>query len=111
MPEVSIPVGKGSVLVKKNISREAAKGRCVVLRSTSRSGPCKDDMCQIIRGVMISIELLQEEDDNLSIFAGDGIFLAIEKSIASSIDKGRQSVTVGIGLSGKPFIKGLNYAD
>ncbi len=111
MPEVVIPVGKGNVLVKRNISKEAAKGKYVVLRSTSRSGPCKDDLCQVIRGVRISIEVPGEGEDNLSIFAGEGVFLAIDKAIAGSIDKGRQEVTVGLSLTGKPYIKGLNYAD
>lgn len=111
MPETTIPVGKGSILVRKSISREAARGRYVVLRSTSRSGPCNDNLCQIIRGVRISVELLQEEDESLSIFIGDGIFLAIERSIVESIDRGRQNVTVGIGITGRPYIKGLNYSD
>lgn len=106
-----IPVGKGSVHVKKNVSREAVRGRYVVLRSTSRSGPCKDDMCQIIKGVRISIEIPGAEEDNLSVFAGEGIFVAIDKSIVRSIDRGRQTVYVGLGMTGKPFVKGLNYAD
>ncbi|AKA48685.1 hypothetical protein IX51_05765 [uncultured archaeon] len=111
MSEVVIPVGKGRVRIKKNVSKEAVKGKYVVMRSTARTGPCNDDLCQIIRGVKISLEVPGEDEDELSIFAGEGLFLAIDKSIVNSIDKGRQDITVGLGLTGRPYIKGLNYAD
>lgn len=111
MADVVIPIGKGKLHIKKNVSSQAVKGKYVVLRSTSRSGPCNDNLCQIIRGVRISIELPGEDEDNLSIFAGEGIFVAIDSSIVSSIDKGRQVIKIGLGLTGKPFVKGLNYAD
>lgn len=111
MSDVVIPIGKGRARIRKSVSGEAAKGKYVVLRPTSRSGPCTDDLCQIIRDVKISVEVPGEDEDNLSIFAGEGIFLAIDKTIVNSIDKGRQEVTVGIGLTGRPYIKGLNYTD
>lgn len=110
MSDVEIPIGMGKVKVRKNISAAASRGKFVVLRTTSRAGPCNDNMCQVIRGVRISIEL-PEDDDNLSVFAGGGFFVAMDKEIARSIDKGRQEVTVGMGISGKPYVKGLNYAD
>lgn len=111
MPQTTIPIGKGSISLKGGISAEAARGRYVVLRVSTRSGPCNDNMCQIIRGVKVSIEVPAEDEDNLSIYAGEGIFVAIDKGIAGSIDKNRQEVTVGIGLTGKLYVKGLNYSD
>ncbi len=111
MPPVTIPVGKGCITIKGGISREAARGRYVVLRSSARSGPCNDQLCQIIRGVKVSIEVPEEDEDNLSIFAGEGIFVAVDSGIVRSIDKGRQQVTVGMGITGKLYIKGLNYSD
>lgn len=111
MAEVVIPVGKGKVHVKKNLTPEAVKGKYLVLRSTSRPGPCNDDMCQLIKGVLVSVEVPAEEEDNLSIFAGEGIFVAIDKEIVRSIDRGRQEVTVGMGITGKPYVKGLNYTE
>lgn len=111
MPDVVIPIGKGKARVRKNVSGEAARGKYIVLRTASRTGPCNDDLCQIIRDVKVSIEVPGEDEDSLSIFAGEGIFLAIDKPIVNSIDKGRQEVIIGIGLTGKPYIKGLNYTD
>ncbi len=111
IPRTSIPIGKGNVTVNANLSKQAGRGKYVVLRSSLRAGPCKDRLCQIIRGVKISVEVPSEDEDNLAIFAGEGIFLAIDKDIAKSIDKGRQEVSVGFGLAGKLYVKGLNYSD
>ena len=108
MKNVTIPVGNGRIILDKSAIREAAQGKYIVLRAITESGPCQDGMCQLIRDLSITFEEPFSSEDFL-LFAGEGVFVAMEESVYKSINKGRESVRLSANIFGKISAKGFAY--
>ena len=52
---------------------------------------------------------IANDDENLRIFADDGIFLGIDQNIFASVDRGREEVIIKKSLSGKLIAQGLVF--
>lgn len=110
MADITIPVGNGVVIIDMSLKKELFQGKYIVMRSVGESGPCQDGMCQIIRDLKISLEI-PVEDDSLLVFAGEGVFLAMDKSVYRSIDKGRERIKVYKNILGNLAVKGFVYTE
>lgn len=102
-----IPVGKGQVIIDRSMNEYAGKGYYVVIRIESSQGPCNDVDCQKIMTPVA--EVTQLPDSSFKIFAGEGIFLALEPPVFTQIDRDRQKVTVKKSMLGKITVKGLTF--
>lgn len=108
MNTVTIPVGNGKVIVEKGVLKEVSKGKYIVLTAISETGPCQDGMCQLIRDVSVSFEE-PFDDDRFLLFAGEGVFVAMEEPVYKAINKGRETVRLSMGLFGKASVKGFVF--
>lgn len=110
MNSVTIPIGKGQLIIEKGVLKEVYRGKYIVLRAISESGPCQDGMCQVIRDVSVDFED-PFVDDHFLLFAGEGVFVAMEEPIYIAINKGRESVRLSTGLFGRITIRGFVYTE
>ena len=108
MNDISIPVGNGKINVSKNVVKLLSTGKYLTIRTAVSQSPCTDGMCQRIIEAEIAVET-PTNDENLRIFAGDGIFLGIDQNIFASVDKGRESITIKKSLSGKLVAQDLVF--
>lgn len=108
MSDTTISVGNGFITLDKSMMDELSRGKYVVLRAITESGPCQDGMCQIIRDLKVSLEF-PINDDTLMVFAGGGAFVAMDTNVYRSINKGREKVRVYKNLLGNLAVKGFVY--
>ncbi|WP_393970948.1 hypothetical protein OXIME_001193 [Oxyplasma meridianum] len=108
MDDISIPVGKGKITVTRSVVKLLVTGKYLTIRTVVSQSPCTDGMCQRIIETEIGIESPGDYPD-MRIFAGDGIFMAIDQNVFSSVDKGREEVVIRRSISGKLIAQGLEF--
>ncbi|MCL5802393.1 MAG: hypothetical protein ACYCSA_00075 [Thermoplasmataceae archaeon] len=108
MNDISIPIGRGKITVSGNVVKLLSRGKYLTIRTAVSQSPCTDGLCQRIIEAEIALET-PNDDENLRIFAGDGIFLGIDQNIFASVDRGREEVIIKKSLSGKLIAQGLVF--
>ncbi len=103
--DVTIPVGKGRIIISNSLKPAAIAGNYIILEAKSRPGPCNDKDCQPIYYPEIRISQLPEDSHRL--FAGEGYMLAMDAAVFNAIDRDRQTVTLKRSLTGKISVRGL----
>ena len=104
---VSIPVGRGKVVLHRSLQSVASAGSYIVIDSASKPGPCNDDICQPIR--YADIHASQTTKDFHRLFIGEGYMLAIDPVVFEAIDRNRETVTLKKSATGRISAKGLAF--
>lgn len=105
--EVSIPVGKGKVIIHSSLQGIASSGNYIIIEARSQPGPCNDMDCQPI--FYPAVRFSQVPDDSHRLFVGEGYMLALDQAVFNAIDKNRETVTVKRGITGKTSVQGLYF--
>ena len=104
--DVTIPVGKGRIIISRSLMSVATAGNYIILEAKSRPGPCNDKDCQPI--FYPEVRISQVPDDSHRLFAGEGYMLALDGAVFNAIDRDRQTVTVKRSMTGKLSVHGLS---
>ena len=107
-----IRVGNGLIKIDSTVMN-ISKGKVLLIQLNQIKGPCNDDTCQII--YKPEAEILEDrgyatDDHYLKTTMNDTIIL-VDKKMWESIQKGRQSILIKKGISGKIKIKGFTPYD
>lgn len=103
--EITIPVGKGKVVIHPNMRDVASSGNYIIIEAKTKQGPCEDADCQPI--YYSEVRMGQIPDDTHRIFLGEGYMVAMDQAVFNAIDKNREVVLIKRNVTGKISIRGL----
>lgn len=104
---LEIKIGKGKLLIGSNVLEIMNEGTLSVTLLEDK-GPCNDVSCQLIQKIQVQ-EGREKSGRDMIDLEVDGRRLSLERRIFTSIDRGRQTVSVRMGRSGKFSVKGFTY--
>lgn len=101
-----ITIGKGQIVLEKEILSHV-QGKSLILELGVEKGPCSDDLCQV-RSV-ISTRLSDSiPDKRYKTFTFENYSIAVSDAVYRSIDRGREKISVTVGVTGNLYVKGFS---
>lgn len=106
---IEIPAGKGVIkLILFNTLN--SEEHVILLESYTEKGPCNDEWCQVQRTIRVRPASTVPEGDWSVVHSGE-ITIAMGRDIYSSIDRGREVVTMKEAKPGSFSSRGFTYIE
>lgn len=105
--EIEIVIGKGKIRMVGPFLQEIYD-KSFVLSLISVAGPCKDESCQVIKKLKVS-DRSGDVPSHFTEVKLKSLSLFMDKVIYSSIDRGRETVTIRFTKGGRFFASGFAY--